>query len=279
MSSASAWASSWTTPGASPARQPGGWANEPAITGVTGAGKYPLGAVSGYQFPTVTGTFAYSGVAKTRGIWCAVTATFVCMAHQTGWGGYVDYGSAPYTGISATFTVPALSGESGALCSIWVGLGNVKQVGIYCGYAAGAAGNAACNPWTWFLPAGELWKSTAYPVSAGDALTLSLAVAGSYWNASIANATAGWSYTQVKSIQAANIGNSFPFPLTSAEVIVEKAGSSALPDFGAITFTGITATPPVSMAPQPLAIVNTQIDAVPGPFSNGSFTLTWKAYR
>ena len=253
----------------------GGWANEAAIENVSGAGGH-VSAVSGYQFPSAAGTYTYSGTVSPNADWAAVTATFLLMPHQGGWGGYVAGNPDGFTSVTAAFTVPSLTGQAGSLCSIWVGLGNVKQTGIYLAYNTGDSGNAAANPWTFFLPASELWSTTYYPVKAGDALTLTLSFDASYWYAEITDVTQGWAYTEKKSIQAAEIGGGSPFPLTTAEVIVENENTN-LPDFGSVTFTGITSSPAFT-SPMPIAIANAAIDAVPGPFSGGSYTMTWNAY-
>src|ERR1035438_10703646 len=61
---------------------------------------------------------------------------------STIWGGYA-FGStsAPVTSITASFTIPTLSGEAGSSSSIWVGIGNVMQTGIYSTYNTGSPGN------------------------------------------------------------------------------------------------------------------------------------------
>jgi len=255
----------------------GSWVNESAAENLAGADGYYLSAVSGYQLPSSAGTFTYSGTVSPNAAWAAVSATFLLMPNQGGWGGYVASSPDGFTSVSAAFTVPSLSGRPGSLCSVWVGLGNVKQTGIYLAYDTSNSGNAAANPWTFFLPISELWSTTYYPVAAGDALTLTLSYDDSFWYAEIANATQDWTYTEKKSIQAALIGSSsWPFPLTTAEVIVENEDTN-LPDFGSVTFTDVTATPAFD-SPMPIAIANSGIDAVPGPFSAGSFTMTWNAY-
>lgn len=256
----------------------GGWVNKAAIENVEFASTDYISAVSGWQVPAAAETFTYSGTVSPSSAWAAVTATFLLMPHQGGWGGYVASNPDGFTSVSAAFTVPSLSGSSGALCSIWVGLGNVKQTGIFLAYDSGGTGNAVCNAWTWFLPSGELWDTSAYPVKAGDELTLSLSYDDSYWYAEITNATGSWAYTEKKSIQAALIGDEapggWPFPLTTAEVIIENEGS--LPDYGTVTCADITAVPAFD-SPYPLATIGTAIAQVPGPFSGGSFTMTWYA--
>ena len=79
---------------------------------------------------------------------------------------------------------------------------------------------------TWWLPgAGEQWNQDAFPTAAGDTLTLTVEVTSENWLMTIANNTQGWTYTEVKSVLAVNIGSIhnngagpvfWPFPLASA---------------------------------------------------------------
>ena len=259
---------------------PVGWVYESATENVLGAGGDYLSAVSGYQFPPASGTFTYSGTVSPAASWAAVTATFLLMPAEPGWGGYVATNPGGFTSISAAFTVPPLTGQSGSICSVWVGLGNVKQTGVYLYYDTGYSGNTQCFAWTWYLPGDELWNATSYPFAAGDKVTLTLSYDDSFWYAAIANATQDWSYTQKKSVQDAILGDTapqgWPFPITTAEIIIENEVTN-LPDFGSIAFTDVTATPAFDN-PNPLATCNADIDQVPGPFSAGSFTMYWNAY-
>lgn len=267
-----------------------GWTSESAINSVYVGSDY-YGAVSGYrQQAYSSATYVYSGTLSGSTGWGAVTATFVPMSTQTGWGGVVFTEHSSYTGISATFTIPTLSGESGSIASVWVGLGNVYQTGIYLEYDTSNTGNALTFPWSWWIPgAGELWDTTSYPTKAGDQLRLSIQLTSTNWLMTIANNTEGWSYTETKSVLAVNIGSiqnsgagptTWPYPLAQAEIIIEKEGASTNPDYGSIAFTSITTTPSIVNAPNPILTVNTDIDQYPGQFnvSNGSFTMYWNGY-
>jgi Domain of unknown function (DUF4082) len=270
-----------------------GWTNEAAITDVVGAGSHAIGAVSGYQQAQSSGTYTYNGTSGSSSAWGAVTAAFLVVPPpaelQTGWGGYVfnEHAAAGYTGITATFTVPSLSG--GEYDSVWIGMGNVYQVGIYQTYNTSDSGNAANRPWTWWLPgAGEAWNAAAFPIAAGDTLTLTMQLTAENWLMTIGNVTEDWSYTEVKSVLAVNIGSIadngagpaiWPYPVLTAEVIIEKE-TTELPDYGSLLFTEVTTTPAATRLPYPIFTAAGGIDQYPGPFNlaSGSFTMNWNAY-
>lgn len=204
---------------------------------------------------------------------------------QTGWGGMVYQAtSAPVTSVTATFTVPTLSGNAGAVASCWVGIGNVFQTGIYLSYNTGSAGNNDPYPaWTWFIQgngASQFWDSAVYPIAAGNSLTLTLALAGNYWVATQANATQGWSYANSTPVQAVGIATStWGYPFNTAAIIIEKEGSANLPDYGSLTFTNIATVPAIVAADIGyITTVNSSTDQTPGTYSNGSFTMNWAAY-
>lgn len=204
---------------------------------------------------------------------------------QTGWGGMVYQATnAPVTSVTATFTVPSLSGNAGALCSIWVGIGNVFQTGIYSAYNTGSSGNNDPYPgWTWFIAgngASNLWDIAAWPVAAGDSMTLTLALSGNYWVATQVNNTESWSYVSQVPVQAVGIVTSaWPYPMSTGEVIIEKEGASNLPNYGSLTFTNIVTVPAiVPAAISYVTTVNTSTDQTPGTYSGGNFTMTWNNY-
>jgi hypothetical protein len=213
------------------------------------------------------------------------------------WGGAVFVGSsAPTTSITATFTVPPLKGRPGSYASVWVGIGDVMQTGIYLIYDSTQPGNAACSPWTWFISgngAGEIWAGnvfnagTAYfPVSAGDSLTLTLSLDSSYWYATQVNHTRGWRYEQKQSVQAVNIASSvWNFPYRDCEVIIENENTGTekpvynLPDYGTVTFTDIAAVPAIDPSSiLYLSSAQTKVDQSPGIYADGTLTMKWENY-
>ena len=262
-----------------------GWTNENSYSDIATADGFVIAGVSGYQAQaSSSSTYDYAGTASASTAWAAVAVTFLLMPAQGGWSGYVFQEHSSYAGVSATFTVPSLSG--GGIASAWVGLGNVYQTGIFFTYDTSDTGNASCRAWSWWLPgAGENWNAAAYPVKAGDSLTLTIELTSTDWLMTIANSTESWSYTEVKSVLAVNVGSvqnggagpsSWPYPLRQAEVIIEREGNP-LPDYGSVAFTSVTTTPAIAAGPQPLATVNSGIDQYPGPFSGGAFTMYWNS--
>ena len=275
-----------------------GWVNETAITDVVGASSHAIGAVSGYRQATTSGTYTYSGTSGSSSAWGAVTAAFLVVppasphafpAVQGGWGGYVfdEHASVGYTGITATFTIPPLSG--GDYNSIWIGMGNVYQTGVYQTYSTSYSGNSASRPWSWWLPgSGEQWNAAAYPTAAGDTLTLTMQLTSTDWLMTIDNVTEGWSYTEVRSVLAVNIGSVnddgigpafWPYPVKTAEVIIEKE-TTELANYGSLAFTSITTTPAATLPPYPIFTASTAIDQYPGAYNlaSGSFSMYWNNY-
>jgi len=267
---------------------PAGWTNESPFNNVATGGGQVAGGISGYKTQgSSSTTYNYSGTASGNANWGAAVAAFLLMpSNGGGWGGYVFKEHSSYTGVSATFTIPALSGEAGALSTIWVGLGNVYQTGIYISYDTGSSGDDACRPWSWWLPgAGEDWKQASYPTASGDSLTLTMNLNATGWLMTITNHTQSWTFTEVKSILAVNVGSLrnpsgpgfWPYPCSQAEVIIEDEGTNA--DYGTVTFTSITTTPAAVATPQPLASAPSgTITQYPGPYSNASFTMNWNAF-
>ena len=103
--------------------------------------------------------------------------------YQPDWGGYIFNEHPSYTGISATFTLPssmpAVSAEHGAR-SVWVGLGNINQVGMYLGLQRLLRGQRLHLP-VHVVDSRRRARSgttTAYPAHGGDSLTLGVTLDG-----------------------------------------------------------------------------------------------------
>jgi hypothetical protein len=272
-----------------------GWTNEAAITDVIGSGSYPIGAVSGYQNVSSPVSLTYSGTQAVNSGHAGVVATFLLMQTQPAWGGYEFTEHSAYTSVSATFIVPTITAAKttglGAV-SVWVGLSGLNTV-----YQTGIDifANQATFPnqgWATYLPGGGSdWSPTKFPADPGDSITMTAEINSESWLMTLVNNTKGWTYTDVKSFLGINVGsygvngNSFwPYYLPTAEVIVEfEATSSSNPeyaDYGVITFTNISTTPPISQPPQPLVtVVGTDIGQYPEPFNLGSrsFSMIWVA--
>ena len=97
----------------------GGWTNESTFNGVVGGTQHYSG-VSGYQQQAYSSaTYDYSGTASPSSTFGAVTATFVPMSTQTGWGGYQFREHPSYTGISRDIHDPQpVRGSRGALLHV-----------------------------------------------------------------------------------------------------------------------------------------------------------------
>jgi hypothetical protein len=279
-----------------------GWTGETSITDVVGAGSHAVGAVSGYLTApaAVSRTFTYSGTSATSSAWGAAVASFVALPHggsadgnySSIWGGCIFSEHASYTGITATFTIPSVTGtdSGGEVTSIWVGLGDVYQTGLYQTYDTSYAGNSWTRPWSWWLPgAGEDWNQAAFPTAAGDSVTLTMQLTAADWLMTIANNTEDWTYTEVRSVLSVNLGSIqnngagpafWPYPMTQAEVIIEKE-TGLLVDYGSVAFTNIATVPAAGVAPLPLLTVNADIDQYPAAIvlSGGavSFTMHYNA--
>lgn len=199
-----------------------------------------------------------------------------------GWAGYVETANAPYSTVSAHWTVPTITGStsSTAFVSFWVGIdgyGNntVEQAGILITNPTGGGNTYAA--WVEFYNAAEEWWSPAhYPVSAGDSFSASVTwnPATSFFDVIMADTTKGWTYTEAKSGAAATAETATTPALASIEIIVEGS-TSPLADFGSVTFTSVT---PMT-SPIPLTEVNgSTTRATPGTLAGNAFTVTWNHY-
>jgi len=205
-------------------------------------------------------------------------------ANNTIWGGIqCNSANAPVTSITATFTVPTLSGQAGSEGSIWVGIGNIFQTGIYSFYDTGHSGNNnTLTSWTWFIAgngASQFWNTALYPSSAGDVMTLTLALSGNYWVSTQSNATQSWTYTNSTPVQAVGIATlGWQYPQNDAVVIIENENSN-LPNYGTLTFSNISMTPAIDPANITyLTTVGAHTQQTPGTLSGGAFTMTWNNF-
>jgi hypothetical protein len=201
---------------------------------VGGAGAAPSPA------PTIT-NFPRQSVAPffgTRNTWAA-----------SNWSGYAETGT--YTGVSSTWTVPAVAASTSATySSAWIGVdgfnnSNLIQTGTEEDYYNGAA---HYNAWWEILPASETALPSSYSVTAGDRMkasiyeTSSTVTTGGFfrrstehvWVVTISDTTRGWTYTTKQGYNGAG---------TSAEWVVEA------PEVGSriATLAHYTITPPTSI--------------------------------
>lgn len=274
----------------------GGWTNETPYNNLA-SGTMHFSAVSGYQEAEGSGSYTYSGSQSNSSAWGAACVAFLANpsgGFDPGWGGYVftEHAGVGYTGISATWTVPPLTG--GAANSVWVGIGEVYQCGMYHVYDTSFPEDTSCWLWTEMLPGGGYeWSPVSFPVSAGDSLTCSMRLTETDWYLTITNNTKGWSYTDVKSVLSINIGSihnngagpgQWPYPVGQAEVIIEDEGHADCANYGALTFTEITTVPAATQQPVICFTGNKEIPQYPGPYSAdsngvGTFTMHWHSYN
>ena len=149
------------------------------------------------------------------------------------WSGYAETGT--FTGVSGTWTVPAVSATSSATySSAWIGVdgfsdNNLIQTGTEEDYYNGAA---HYNAWWEILPAAETAISTrSYPVTPGDRMSASIyetsqttGGGGGFfrrqtehvWDIKIADTTRGWSFSTNQGYNGA--GSSAEWVLEAPEV-------------------------------------------------------------
>jgi Peptidase A4 family len=155
-----------------------------------------------------------AGHASVRSTWAA-----------SNWSGYATTGT--FTGVTGTWTVPAVSATSSATySSAWIGVdgfndSNLIQTGTEEDYYSGAAHYDA---WWEILPAAETEISpSSYPVAPGDRMSASIwktsATSGRgrhgsahVWDITISDTTKGWEFSTAQGYSGAG---------TSAEWIME----------------------------------------------------------
>ena len=146
------------------------------------------------------------------------------------WSGYVATG-ASFRSVSANWTAPAVICNSASdVMGPWVGLGgvasnSVQQTGmaISC-----ASGRPVYRGWYELAPAPPFYYRGL--IRQGDSLTAKVTRSGSTYTLSISDNTRNWTETVTRT----STGDT-----ASAEVILESP-AAAFPNFGTLTFTGVT---------------------------------------
>jgi Peptidase A4 family len=170
------------------------------------------------------------------------------------WAGYISPGQPPFTSVVGRWVVPSVSYVAGSgvagkpadePSSLWIGIGgaNGEQDLIQLGTEQDVAASGGTTYYAWYemLPADQVsLPPQQYPVRPGDVLSASLqcvasctAGAAQSWTLSMADHTAGWSWTLPNVVYNSS--------LSSAEWILEATASGAgviqhLPDFGSTIF-------------------------------------------
>jgi hypothetical protein len=135
---------------------------------------------------------------------------------STNWSGYAESGT--YTGITSTWTVPAVTPSSSpTYSSTWIGIdgfnnSSLIQAGTEQDYLAGASRIYA---WWEILPSPQTpLPTTTYPVSAGDRMSVEIykATTLKQWVIAVADTTRKWSF---------QVDKTYTGPGSSAEWIME----------------------------------------------------------
>lgn len=167
---------------------------------------------------------------------------------STDWAGYaVSSTSTPFTCVEATWTQPSVvcRGTSLAAVAFWVGIGGVGQAGLV---QAGTQtqclhGSPATGAWHQSLPREPYGVNADLAVSVGDRIRARvLALGRSSYSLSIENLTTGARFTVTSTNRSVDP--------TTAEWITEaptvgcptSCAIASLPDFGTVTFSGVSTT-------------------------------------
>jgi hypothetical protein len=241
----------------------------------------------------------------TNGLGAVITEPAILAVNygfSANWSGYVALEQAPYSSVSASWTVPTATcpASSTNYSAQWVGIDGLGDDSVEQDGTDAACINGDAQYWAWFEMYGDTAvnsgnpETVSYPVSPGDQITASVSVVGSNWTLAVADSsqTPAWSFTTTVPAPSP------PPRQTSAEWIVERPelcqGSSScalgsLAQFTPVTFANATATAdgssqsiaaldgvPVEMTSSDS---NSTILAQPGALDNtgASFTDDWFA--
>jgi hypothetical protein len=192
------------------------------------------------------------------------------------WAGYAVTGGGPYTTITGSWVVPAMTCSHGSGdASPWVGIdgwGNdtVEQIGIDLDCYGG---KGSYHPWVEMYPGPSDYF--AEPVHAGDTLTASVSVSGGTWTLTERDAAAGWTRTFRRRPK-------HPPQQASAEAIVEDVGNGAappVPDFNTVNFRAVsvdgTSLAAAGSDHQTTLERNSTLLSRESALSGGDFSVTW----
>jgi hypothetical protein len=191
------------------------------------------------------------------------------------WSGYALASNAGYSNVHASWVQPAATCDSGEAseASFWIGMGGVmapfvEQIGTE---SQCSKGTAVYTTWVELFP--NPVQRLNVPVQPGDTVDADITFKDGTYTLSLS--TPSGSYTT---------SYSGPGDNTSAEWIAEAPSRCTpgtcqplpLTNFGSITFTGATAAPSTGATLQIVMVTNSATpQAVPGQFSDNSFTVTW----
>lgn len=168
---------------------------------------------------------------------------------SSNWAGYVAHaGSKRFTGVSASWTIPAAVCAAGheTHSAAWVGLGGyrrnataLEQIGTDADCTS--SGRASYSSWVELLPAAA--SPLRLRVSPGDLVTASVTVLGRHATLRLRDLTTGRRYSTTRGLSSIDV--------STADWIVEAPSGCNpdgschtldLTDFGTVAFSGATAT-------------------------------------
>ena len=188
-----------------------------------------------------------AGMGSTQGVG---NASASADTQSTNWTGYVRTASlGGFHQVSGSWTVPQpdCSAGTSTASAIWPGIGGFKatdQTLIQAGTEQDCNGGSA-SYYAWWegypAPSQDISTSGKYPVQAGDRITVT--ISGSallFWNITIDDATAGWTYSTTTPFLAA--GESAEWIVEAPTVVgIGSGGQTTLSNFGRVSFSGLAA--------------------------------------
>ncbi|HEV2591008.1 MAG TPA: G1 family glutamic endopeptidase [Gaiellaceae bacterium] len=196
---------------------------------------------------------------------------------STNWSGYGLTGG-PFTSVSGTFNVPAITGSGSAQMSAaeWAGIdgfgpgaSSIIQAGVDETYSP-AFGNVTF-PWYELYPAPSM--SIPMSVSAGDEVTVAISeVSAGLWDLLVKDSTNAQSFDAQFSYGGADTTVEWimeaPFSVASQSVI-------PLPPFTPVTFTNLAAAPTAQPATRFVMYQGGQPISTPSPLTANGFTVAY----
>jgi hypothetical protein len=175
---------------------------------------------------------------------------------STNWSGYAVSSTSQFTDVVGSWTQPtaSCSRRGTTYGSFWVGLdgyssNSVEQLGTDSDCSRGTASYYA---WYEMYPANSVTLSrSAYPVTAGDTLTGTVARSGTSYTLSLSDTTNGvtrWTFSQVET--ASNANSSVEWVAEAPEVCnIFFCQLTSLTNFGTVTFSGARAAAGGAVSP------------------------------
>jgi hypothetical protein len=229
-------------------------------------------------------------------VWPAVSALTTTNQNSVNWSGYIATAPTPFTSVSATWTVPSVTGSTTAFSSAWVGIGGVYRNSnklIQAGTEQDIiSGTPVYTVWYEVYPKPPVTVGT---ISSGDSVTVSISENSGNppsWHIKI-TAVNDNNEPIVSLSQDIDVKAKTNFAAeATAEFIVERpllvVGHQIAPlaEFSSVTFSGCTTSQDgLSSLDQALAVTMTSDGTSTGTtlaspdnsLSGDSFTISWNA--